>query len=292
MADTGPVRSYFVTAPAPDAFPPSLAPLQFQAFEYRGQTGGGATAPHRVAARDPRGHSVDVVLKLREPGTPSGHHGATSLACELACSILARALGLSTPDYGVVHVGSIFAHGIANNAISGVMANNLGPNFGSVRIIPQPLTWNPNCSLLSDELRQAMDDVLSFDASVLNGDRGAANPNLLWDGAYVLNVIDHGLACPAHQWTDQEIAASPVFPDNRVQMHCGYTFLHGRGSTFADVPDRWVDLTVPGFWDGLRACIPPDWERAPGEVDRVFRFLHDRAARLATISQELRRVVR
>lgn len=137
-----------------------------------------------------------------------------------------------------------------------------------------------------------MDSVMSFDATVVNGDRKKRNPNLLWDGNEKVDLIDHGMACPAHSWPDEEIAQSPLFPDYLVRVHSSFDFIEGRGCTFDQLHATWLRRMGPSWWPELRALIPPEWERRPGDLDRMFRFLGDRSNKLTDVAAALRSVVR
>lgn len=285
-----------MTAPGSLELPLPLQPLRLRCFEYQGRVKGGRTASHRVVARGEDGRAVNLVLKLREPGPPEGdgHYRGTSLAAELVCAILARACGLAVPDYAIAEVSPIFVGGIPIHAQDAheLLQRNAGPNFGSVRLQPQPLTWDPDCRLTSLELRQKLDDVISFDSAVMNGDRKRENPNLLWDGGSTVHVIDHGLACMAYIWPPAIRASSPLLPDPEVQKHCSYTFLRGQACTFDQVGTRWAIVASDRFWASVRAVVPPEWERRPGDLDAMFDFLASRVTRTGAITSELRRIVR
>jgi hypothetical protein len=279
---------------APPAAPVFEPPLELTCFEYVRPMSGGITQPLLVGACLPSGQRLRAVLKFRHPGTRrgQGHFGATSLACELICAALARALGLNTPDYAIAHVGSIFAHSIRDEAVRDRLCQNLGPNFATILIEPLPMPWKPGCTRRSFELREAMEQVLSFDATIMNGDRRQEHPNLLWDGADTLHVIDHGLAClVAHAQDAALISAGPLLPDWIVKGHCGYSFLRGNGCTFETVHARWGSRIGAAFWAALRAAIPAEWEDHPGELDRIFEFLVARSMRFVDVNLALRRVV-
>jgi hypothetical protein len=266
-------------------------PLRLVAFEYRGRTGSGQTRPLRCVARNAAGDALQIVLKVREPGATGGHHGGTSLACELIMAVLARALGLSVPDFAIVEVGPIFAGGISDPAASALLLANCGPNFATKLMTRGIRGWDPDCRSTSATLRHALDGVLSFDATVINGDRKRPNPNLLWDGADTVAMIDHGLACPVHDWPDADIAASPVMPDGLVQAHAGYAFLKGAGCQFNHVSGNWSATMTDARWDELRAMIPSNWEERPGDLDRIFRFLKERPGKFLEVGTSLRRVL-
>ncbi|MGH9883970.1 MAG: HipA family kinase, partial [bacterium] len=143
-------------------------------------------------------------------------------------------MGLAVPDYGVAEVDRRFADSVSDEAIRSILVRNIGLNFASV-VVPGCLTWNPRQKTGSSQLESAVDDVISFDAAIVNGDRKESNPNLLWNGADVVHVIDHGLACPVHRWDDTTIEESPLLPDSEIQEHSCYRYLFGKARPFANL---------------------------------------------------------
>lgn len=249
---------------------------------------GGNSQPLLVLAREDDGTTGRIVLKLRAPASDSGHEGATSLACELICSILARAAGLSVPDYGIALVTQEFAESIPDRRIRELLLRNVGPNFGSI-FMPGLALWMPTYHARG-ELLDRLDGVLTFDATVINGDRTRAKPNLLWSGNDVF-LIDHSLALPVHAWSDDEIQESPLFPERNVKKHATYPPLHELGQLFQQVLDAFRSLPWQDV-DTLRTWIPPEWERTRGDIDRIFAFLRSRDGRSNAITMDLRRIVK
>lgn len=268
------------------AFP---TPLRFHVFEYVRRMNSGATGPLLCTARIADGSSRHIVLKLRNPGTRVGHFGPTSLAVELAMATIGRFLGLDVPEYGLAEVDGSFASSVSDEAVRLLLVQNRGLNFATAVVVGSVI-WNPRHKAVSAELESAIDSVMSFDAAVINGDRKETNPNLLWDGADVVRVIDHGLACPVHQWDDGTIAASPLFPDSEIQAHSGFRYLEGKGRPFSSLHSAWHHALTDAEWEELRGMIPPEWEHRPGDLERVFRFLRARASRLAEVTASLRRL--
>jgi len=263
-------------------------PLQLVAFEYRRELPGGRTGPLLVAAMLEDGSELEVVVKLRHPDARDGHFEGTSLACELVCSVLGRAVGLSVPDYSIVEIPAELPEGVADRRIRDLLTRNVGDNFAT-RYQEGYGLWNPAYRPRSSDLMEALEDVLSFDATVINGDRKAAKPNLLWRGENLL-AIDHSLALPVHQWDDEVIASSPLMPEAEVRAHCAFDALAGRLRQFQAMLDRWRTRVPPEDLARLRTFIPASWERRPGDLDRVFRFLTERPPRFDAIAGELRRV--
>lgn len=277
--------------PVPSLVEP-LCPLRLTCFEYRGRIGSGMTDSHYATARTTEGRSVEVILKLREPGPPisQGHYGGTSLACELIFAVFARALGLNVPDYGIVQIGSIFANGVRDDNVRNLLVRNLGPNFASVRLRPSPGKWNPSHPTPNAELRAALEAVLCFDAAVLNGDRKARNPNLLWDGRDTVHVIDHGLACPIYL-SPAHLPGNPLFPDPEICAHSAFNYLHGNSRRYEALLNGWATVANTHFWRALEGVIPPQWERQAGDLRSIFDFLVGRNPRFPDISAQLRRLV-
>jgi hypothetical protein len=257
-------------------------------FEYRKHLRDGVTQPLLVVARDPDGRAVEVVLKVRKPASRDGHFGATSLACELICAVLARSINLSVPDYFIVEVPRSFPSSIPQESARRLLQKNQGLNFAT-RYIEDSMLWNP--SKTEGRPPEALEHILAFDATVINGDRRFDNPNLLWLGGEEFYLIDHSCALPMALWKDAEIDASPLFPETKTREHCTYPSLKGRGIAFVECLGQWAGRIDESTLDELRAFIPDSWEEKPRDIDRIFRFLSKRPSRFSEIQNELRRIV-
>jgi HipA-like kinase len=242
-----------------------------------------------VAARDPDGRAIEVVLKVRNPASRDGHFGATSLACELICAVLARSIGLNVPDYFIVEVPRSFPPNIPQESARRLLQTNQGLNFAT-RYIEDSMLWNPPSEAVGT-LPEALEHVLAFDATVINGDRRFDNPNLLWDGGEEFYLIDHSCALPMPLWKDAEIDASPLFPETKTREHCTYPSLKGRRIAFVECLSQWAGRIDGSALAELRAFIPDSWEEKPRDLDRIFRFLLRRSFRFSDIQNELRRIV-
>ena len=122
-----------------------------------------------------------MVLKLRHPSTSvgDGHFAGTSLACELICAVLARAIGLKVPDYAIVEVTPLpiqFMRGTRNLLLKNI-GENLQQWFHQSSALWQPMSREPSQAVIDQ-----LEDILTFDAIVINGDRQSSNPNLLYRG--------------------------------------------------------------------------------------------------------------
>jgi hypothetical protein len=169
-------------------------PLRLTAFEFRERMPGGSSRPMLLACEDETGNEVIVVAKLREiAATGVPNRGPAGLACELVCAVLARAAGLAVPNYAIVEVGEEFAASVRDTEAREELLRNVGENFGSV--------YQEDCSNFLPEMRMGdagrlgLESVLALDAFVLNPDRTAAKPNLIFRGETVY-LIDHALCFP------------------------------------------------------------------------------------------------
>ena len=131
-----------------------------------------------------------------------------------------------------------------------------------------------------------LEDVLSFDSIVINGDRKSSNPNLIYRGDRLL-MIDHSLALPIYLWEEQALASLPPVPEDIIKKHCANRHLRGRRRSYWRVFDNWRERINTQELEELRAMLPDSWERNTGDIDKIFRFLDNRNQRFAEMSDTL-----
>lgn len=266
-------------------------PLRLIAREYHRCMTEGRTQPRLVVAYDEHGQHERVVLKLRQPtpSTRSGHNDGTSLACELICAVLARAVGLNVPDYAIVEVKQDFANAIHDNSIRNLLLRNIGANFGSV-YNPSLAEWRTRYTDRSKVFIEQLEDILTFDTVVINGDRQISNSNLMFRGN-LLVPIDHSLALPVYLEGQKTVVDSLLFSRENILEHCASQHLKGKGCSYRRVLDNWQKRIDSQKLDELRAMLPSSWERQTGDIDKIFRFLNSRDQRFSDISTCLMRVL-
>jgi len=265
------------------------SPTLLRAEEYRGEKRSGETRPLVIAARTEDDTAVEVILKVRHP--ESGiHFEGTSLACELICAVLARAVGLPVADYSIVEVTKEMASAVPDARIRKLLENNIGMNFGT-RLLEGFDDWHYLNDPRNPVLQAVFADVMTFDAIVLNTDRRTAKPNLLWQGDRVV-MIDHALALPVYTWSPDPFTPVSLLTDAQVRDHCVFRQLYDKRAPFTGITDQWKITVSPEDLTALRGMIPSSWEQANGHLDTIFAFLKARADAFATIPVELRRVVR
>ena len=266
-------------------------PLRLAAIEDWGITLGGQTRPRVFDTCDEQGQLKAVVIKLRQPDAAigNGHYAGTSLACELICAVLARAVGLNVPDYAIVDVTQDFAESLDDNPTRDLLLNNIGPNFGSV--YDQSLfEWEAPDQVRSQVLIDQLEDILTFDAIVINIDRYGSNANLLY--SHDLPVpIDHSLALSVHSWQPDMLVNPPSCLEIKIREHCAGQLLKGKGCSYKRVFDRWQERIDAQKLEELRAMLPSSWEHQQGNIDKIFTFLKGRHRHFSKISTRLKEVL-
>jgi hypothetical protein len=205
--------------------------------------------------------------------------------------VIARAIGFTVPDYCVVQTPAELADAARRPDIKELLRRNPGPNFGSV-FIEGSSPWVPpdEGNRPSDIVCSDLEDVLVFDSTLVNGDRKKEKSNLLWNGGDLI-PIDHSLALPVHQWTNEQIKESPLFPEEEVRAHSSFPSISGQEREFSVLLDNWRDSITAEDITELRTFIPEDWERAAGDLDRIFAFLQGRSGQFDATTEHLRRIV-
>ena len=233
-------------------------PLRLVAFEYRGRMKGGRGKPPLLACVDESGNETQVVLKLRSRTSDEGSFGPCSLACELICSILARAAGLVVPDYAIVEIDQDFVGSVTDSEDRARLQADLGENFGSV--------YQEDCAKFSPGMRMAkerqgeLESILAFDDYVLNNDRKASNPNLLIRGDNLF-LIDHSLCFPHLASPAIQEPWREFLPDESIREHCIYQSLRQLKpdfevfSTFVARELTDADIRV------VLSLVPEGWQR-------------------------------
>jgi hypothetical protein len=262
-------------------------PLQLEDVEYRKDMSGGLTQPKLVDALDNHERYTRVVLKLKNPGPPigRGHFAGTSLACELICAVLARALGLNVPDYAIVKVTRDFANSVPDKSIRHLLMKNIGENFGSVHN-PFLALWNARYVNRSQVLLNQLEDILTFDAVIINADRSIFKPNLMYRGD-LLVPIDHSLALTVHLWEQEMLHNLPLLPQEAIRRHCAGQLLKGKNRLYRRILDNWQERINSQELDELREMLPCCWEYEQDDIDKIFRFLKSRDLHFTDISTHL-----
>ena len=272
-------------------------PLILECFEFKRRLDGGFSKPFLFAAMDKNDNEYNVVVKLKNPDSGNNHFGATSLACELICSIILRLLNLATPDYAIASVNESVALSVPIERDRKLLLANKGKNFGTL-FHTGATTWFPNAQTrLNDNQYDFIEDVITFDSSTINGDRKIDKPNILDTGKEQF-LIDHSLALPVFRGSNRSIDHTFLFPETYVKEHCGFKPLGSKINNtinsfeFTKLLSKWDISLSNEQWKSIRDFIPSSWEENPGELDRIFAFLQKRQESFDQISESLRSIIK
>jgi hypothetical protein len=183
-----------------------------------------------------------------------------------------------------------FANAIPDTQVRELFLKNIGRNFGTEYKIGFSQV-KPQTKSASQNVLEQFEDTITFDATVINGDRKYSKPNLLYRGDTVL-LIDHSLAIPVHQWEQEIINQSPIFPEDEVIKHCYSPVLENKKFNYERTCENWGKRLDKDFLNEVRQLIPNSWENEPGDLDKIFSFLENRPIRFPEISGDLRRILK
>lgn len=143
------------------------------------------------------------VVKFRGAG-----QGPKVLIAELICGELGRALGLPIPEIVFTHIDPALGRNEPDGEIQALVTASGGLNL-ALDFLPGALGFDPLTTAAVDpELAAA---IVWFDALIMNVDRTARNPNLVW-WHRKLWLIDHGAALYVHHaWGDYRTRARSAF---------------------------------------------------------------------------------
>jgi len=139
------------------------------------------------------------VLKLRGAG-----QGARALVAEVIGAEVGRALGLAVPELVVLELSRELGRNERDQEIRELLRASEGLNVG-LGYLSRALTFDPAAALPVDG--SVASRIVVLDAFLMNVDRTARNPNLLWSEG-ILYLIDHGAALYWHHDWDGGLQGS------------------------------------------------------------------------------------
>jgi hypothetical protein len=184
------------------------------------------------------------VVKFRGAG-----QGPKALVAELVVGLIAREIGLATPDLALVELADTFGRSEPDPEIQDLLRASHGVNVG-LRFLDGAFNFDPGAAgdLIAPEFAAG---VVWLDAFLTNPDRTHHNPNLLiWNRQPWL--IDHGAAIYAHHnWAavDEARARTP-FP--LIEKHV----LLARAEGIAEADARAAALLTPELLEEVLSQVP------------------------------------
>lgn len=222
------------------------------------------------------------VAKFRGAG-----QGVLALAAELIAGELGRAVGLAVPELVFIEIDPALGRNEPEYEIRELLNKSTGQNL-AMDYLPGSVMFDPAARDSADP------DVASlavwFDSFVMNVDRTASNPNLLW-WHKKLWFIDHGAALYFHHnWPSREnavaVAGSPFSP---IRHHV----LLPWASNITEAGKRIAPLLTTDLISEVLNQVPDAWltpedstQAAQQKRSDYLAILNSRLARAQTWEEE------
>ena len=241
-------------------------------------------AAERVLAADLRGSSWPVVVdtasgqrfvKLRGAG-----QGVLPLVAEIIVGSLAEAIGLRVPARCLISIGSDIESLNRRDELRDLLDRSVGLNLGFEYLDGARMFSVTDVGRVSGDDAAA---IVWLDAFVMNPDRTARNPNLMWYRGE-LWLIDHGAALAfQYSWTDvTEAAPARVFAPGDPHV------LQSRVANIGEWDDLFAARLTRDAIEGAVADVPDDFLIAAGVVDHHDALTRRRAAYVAYLWKRLK----
>jgi len=233
-------------------------------FLYLGTLEAGANKPILTRGVDDEGIKISIVVKLMDGERMS----PASALKEVVGAILARRVGLKSPEPFIVDVNHYFIQSRLQMEGYTRLVNSAGLNYGCKYIEGLEL-FRPDSVLQKQQEDEAL-KIFYFDMLIQNPDRAHARgkPNLFAIGTDFW-LLDHELAfsflVPIIGRPKSEPWAFNDSDKDLIENHILYRHLKGKTLNFA-ILDSFLDPLDIAFWDELKEVIPPDWDTGDFEL--------------------------
>ena len=225
------------------------------------------------------------VVKLRGAG-----QGSKALVAELVAGELARELGLAVPEIVFIELDRRLAASEPDPELLRPLEASTGRNLG-MDYLPGSITFDPVVAPLPNETMASL--IVLFDAFVMNVDRTARNPNILWWHGRPW-LIDHGASLYFHHsWRPHNRLESSVDPFVEVRDHVLLPWASELRGAAAHLQAR----ITPEVIDRITQQIPLSWltiDTDPADVPQMTgdyaAWLRARTAALHVFLEEAERV--
>lgn len=210
---------------------------KYEAIKFHRAMKRGFTSPFLISAvHDTTGTEEILVVKSR-----AGYRNRQgAIFKEIFSTLLARELGIQTPEPVIVHLPAGFEFAAADDEhIYELIKMSEGLNFATVHLGNDWKPWNKgrSRSIATNDLER----IYSFDALIQNADRKADNPNLLWKGDQVAALdFDRALDYVDSQTMDK--AWRTVLAMLQIKEHVLYSEINHSDSEKKTGQDLWDSL--------------------------------------------------
>lgn len=228
----------------------------------------GRTMPLLLAAEFSDGRSVELIGKFSH----GGQIGAIGLAREAISAMLAADLGLPVPNPLLVTISDAFIETVPDKEAAALLRQSLRVGFGSSRL-PNGYTVWPDGNGVPKRMLAKAADIFAFDALIQNADRHPKNPNMQVKGEEIA-IFDHELA---FIWEGVLFWKPPWEAgglDNIAQpnRHVFFTAIKGKTFDFSRIIGAWEAISDARLAE-YRAALPAEWNGASDMIGKVLGFV-------------------
>jgi|SRR5690625_3223215 len=188
----------------------------YEALTFEREMIGGRNTPWLLTVKTEKG----LTLYIAKFFVHRDIEQQNALSREIYTSVLARELGLSTPDFALITIDEVFKETLPDKLRKALERKHTKFAFGS-KFIPGDHTYTP--ALLNQELAiYDIESIFAFDVLVLNVDRRKKKPNiLLGSDHYYLIDHEHTFALPTNDFAPKQLLSQ-----YRFKNHIFYEVLH------------------------------------------------------------------
>lgn len=263
-----------------------------RAVQFIKQMGSGRNQPLLFGCEETAGGDlIEVVVKLSSPQC-----GVGGLVREAFGALVASDLELPIPRplLVVLEDGLIEAveETVPTHTVTAIKASRF-PTFGCQLVGVGASTFSVGRTISPQSELEAA-EIFAFDALILNPDRRAGNPNLLYDARNFV-IFDHelalncagvgGLLNPA-PWQPHSL----TYLTQGESQHVLYRGLLNKQLDFAPLQQKWSALNAARLAE-YAAALPTEWADHDTIIDEIIQYLSDVHANLESALAEVQRVL-
>ena len=246
----------------------------------------GRTMPLLLAAEYSDGRSVELIGKFSH----GGQIGAIGLAREAISAMLAADLGLPVPQPLLVTISDAFIETVPNPDAAALLRQSLRVGFGSSKL-PNGYTVWPNGNSVPQRMLAQAAEIFAFDALIQNADRHPKNPNMQVKGEQ-LAIYDHELA---FIWEGVLFWKPPweaggldniAHPDR----HVFFTAIKGQTLDFSRLIGAWEAISDARLAQ-YQAALPAEWNGASDMIGKVLGFVRELRDNIRPAMMEVQKVL-
>lgn len=247
----------------------------------------GRTMPLMMAAEFSNGQTVELVGKFSH----GGQIGANGLAREAISAMLAADLGLPVPHPLLVTISDSFIETVPDMQAVTLLRQSLRVGFGSSKLPNGYVIWPEGNNVPKGMLAQAA-EIFAFDALIQNPDRHPQNPNMQFKGEQVA-IYDHELA---FIWEDVLFWKPPWEPgglDNIAQpsKHVFFTAIKGQVVNFSRFIGAWEAISDARLAQ-YQSALPAQWNAAANTISKVLGLVRQLRDNIRPSMMEMEKVLR